>query len=56
MKLNKDNKLIFVLLFPMLILLLWVGYVSWLTYVGKTVKLPGSGYDPRDLLSLQAVL
>lgn len=56
MKLNKDNKLIFVLLFPMLILLLWVGYVSWLTYVGKTIKLPGSGYDPRDLLSGKYIL
>lgn len=56
MKLNQNIKIISALSFPIIILIIWSIYLSCLSYFGQTVKLPGAGYDPRDLLSGKYIL
>lgn len=44
-------KILAAVLFPIVILGLWAGGLQYELYHGHPVRLPASGYDPRDLIS-----
>ena len=47
----KNKKLLFALIFPILLMALMAGYKQYIVFVGKELILKIKGFDPRDLLS-----
>lgn len=48
---DANKKLLWAVLFPLLVMLGWLGNLTYLRESGVEVELPITGYDPRDLIA-----